>query len=222
MMEGVDLIIYINLNTRTDRREEMEREFRRLEIPDDKILRWEAIRMAKHGALGCTLSHIAVMEYIMTLPDTVQTIMVLEDDFDFAENIDTVKNSLKRFLEYPRDKWDMVMLSYYVMERADYDSLVSVTLMAQRTSGYMLNRRAVPDFLANFREGSEKLANNGKNWLHAIDVYWWKVMSNRRCFYFNEPLGHQRKSYSNVTNTIVSMRSVVEIANPRIIKHHKE
>lgn len=194
--EGIDLVAYINLNIRTDRREEIEKEFERLGIPQSKILRWTATRH-KRGDLGCAASHIALLEHIATLPDTVQTILVLEDDFNFIDDASLVKTSLKRFLEYPRTTWDLALLSYDVLKRENYDDLVSLTLEACRTDGYIFHRGSLPGLLANFKEGYEKhLQKSDMRFI--IDIYWHNFMKNRRCFYFNQALGYQRKSYSNI------------------------
>lgn len=206
--EAIDLVVYINLNTRTDRRQEMEAELKRLQVPPEKILRWEATRLPKNGALGCTMSHIAVLEYIQTLPDTIRNILVLEDDFNFADDAELVKKSLNEFLSYPRDSWDLALLSYAVISRDNHNDLVSIALVSSRTSGYLINRSSVPKVLSNFKEGRDLLIKHKKE-SYNIDRYWWRVMKDRKTFYFNEALGHQRESYSNITSMIEKRESVV-------------
>lgn len=206
--EAIDLVVYINLNTRTDRRQEMEAELARLQVPSEKTLRWEATRMPKNGALGCTSSHIGVLEHVQTLPPTVQNILVLEDDFNFAEDAELVKRSLNEFLSYPRDSWDLALLSYAIISRDNYNDLVSIALVSSRTSGYLINRNSVAKVLANFKEGRDLLIKHKKE-SYNIDRYWWRVMKDRKTFYFNKALGYQRESYSNITSLIEKRESVV-------------
>lgn len=208
--EAVDLVVYINLNIRTDRRQEIEREFLRLDIPPHKILRWPAIRNQKNPALGCTLSHISVLEHIISLPTNIENILILEDDFNFVDNEKLVFDSLGAFLSYSRDLWDMVLLSYVVREREDYNELVSLSLRANLASGYLINRSSVPKFLYNFREGCERFMVTGDQYQDTLDSYWCSIMRERKCFYFNRPLGYQRKSYSNICNEVCERQSFVE------------
>lgn len=209
--EGIDLVVYINLNKRRDRRAEIEREFARLEIPESKILRWPAVAMPKNPAMGCTLSHIAVMEHISTLSDSVQTVLVLEDDFNFEDDTAMVKESLGKMLQYPRHIWDVVLLSYLVRKREDFDDLISLTFFSDLASGYLINRRALPEILANFKEGCEKMEKTGRVEPYTLDLYWWRLMKNRRFFYFNRSLGYQRDSYSNIIAAPVGRRSGVSL-----------
>jgi glycosyl transferase family 25 len=193
-----DITIYINLDKRTDRRAEIEAEFNRVKFPASRTMRWPAVlREGKGptgGSLGCTLSHIGVLQYVMTLPEDVKTILVLEDDFNFAE---AAQEALEKFLRYPRSGWDICLLSYHVIEHEKYDELVSISLRSHGTAGYLINREAVPALLKIFEESRDGILQTGGEQF-VIDVYWHNFMKNRRCFYFNKPLGYQRKSYSDI------------------------
>ena len=105
MLEHIDKIIYINLDSREDRKHEILEEFKRLQIPEDKIIRFTAIRHETEGAIGCSQSHIAVLK--MAIENNWKNYMVLEDDFNFiyideqplnekqfAQNIITLHKSL--------------------------------------------------------------------------------------------------------------------------------
>jgi glycosyl transferase family 25 len=206
----IDLVIYINLDNRTDRRMEVEQEFQRAQVPQERILRWPATRLSKNPALGCTLSHIAVLEHILTLPPEVKNILILEDDFNFVDDINLVHSSLNQFLQYPRDTWELILLCYTVLEKEPYNDLVSLSLFSQGTAGYLLNRDSAARLLENFKEGRDKLAETNKGPQYAVDMYWWKFMSNRKTFFFNQPLGFQRESYSNILGVVRTVPSLME------------
>ena len=53
-MENIDKIIYINLDRRKDRRQEIEQEFIRMNIPEEKVLRFSAINNTYSMGSGCT------------------------------------------------------------------------------------------------------------------------------------------------------------------------
>lgn len=215
----IDLVVYINLNIRTDRRQEMEAELQRLGVPPEKILRWEATRNVKKPALGCATSHAGIVEYISTLPESIRTILVLEDDFNFAHDAKLVKSSLREFLTYPRDQWDMALLSYVILKREDYNGLVSRALASYLASGYLINRASLPKILVIFREARDEMTRTGKG-LYAIDAHWWHIMKDRKTFYFNTSLGYQRRSYSNLGHEIVSRPSGVENWSDARLKPH--
>ncbi len=208
--ENIDLIIYINLDVRRDRRAEIEKQFERVGVPVDKILRWPATRFQKDPRAGCSRSHIAVLEHIATLPENVQTVLVLEDDFNFIDDADLVKESLRKFLTYPRDIWDICLLSYAV--RRGYittiDDLISITKKSFRTDAYLVNRKNMGGLLANFKEGEKLLSETGKE-MYAIDLYWHAFQAKGRCLYFNKALGYQRNSYSNITCSVVERDSKI-------------
>ncbi len=209
--ERIDLVVYINLDVRRDRREEIEKQFKRVGVPEDKILRWPATRFQKDPRVGCSRSHTAVLEYIATLPESVQTILILEDDFNFIDDADLVRESLTKFLTYPRDIWDVCMLSYCVERRwrEDYNDLVSITKMSHRADGYLLNRSSLPALLDNFKQGEKLLSETGKQ-QYALDRHWHILQANRRFFYFNKFLGYQRMSYSNLDCKIVERLSKIK------------
>ncbi len=79
-LNGISKIVYINLDHRTDRNMEMLEQFEKLKIPKDKILRFSAIKH-DNGSIGCTQSHIAVLE--MAIREKWENVLILEDDFNF-------------------------------------------------------------------------------------------------------------------------------------------
>ena len=64
-MEHIDVIFYINLEDRLDRKEHFLNEIRRLCLDEEKVIRIDAVK-EKNGALGCTKSHIKTLELFMS------------------------------------------------------------------------------------------------------------------------------------------------------------
>lgn len=206
-LEGIDLVLFINLDKRTDRRAETESEIRRLGIPESKIVRSSAIQTDR-GIVGCGISHVNALNSINSLPDNIQTVMILEDDFSFIEDIDLVRRSLQKFLSYPRESWDIALLSYWITQHEDYDDLMSISLYAHGTAGYLVNRQGLQRFLTVMQEGVDGMLRTGEE-QYVIDIYWNRFMKSRRCFYFNTALGYQRESYSDVRNAVGTFKSRV-------------
>lgn len=82
-MENIDKIIYINLDSRTDRKKEIENEFTRLHIPEHKVLRLSAIAHSYPPA-GCSLSHASILHYAHQ--QNLKNVLILEDDFNFIDD----------------------------------------------------------------------------------------------------------------------------------------
>ena len=80
-MEKVDQIYYINLEHRTDRKEHIENEIKKIDPNLKKTTRIEAIKH-KQGGIGCGMSHIKVLED--AIEKNYHNIIVLEDDFKFT------------------------------------------------------------------------------------------------------------------------------------------
>ena len=73
----VDKIVYINLAQRKDRDQHIRAQLKQVGIPDNKIVRFDAIKHDR-GQIGCTLSHIAVLK--MAIREGWSNMLVLEDD----------------------------------------------------------------------------------------------------------------------------------------------
>ena len=75
MFEDIEKVVYINLDERTDRRAEIERQ---LSIfPSEKIVRFPAIKHL-NGAIGASMSHIAVVE--LAIQNDWNNVLIVEDD----------------------------------------------------------------------------------------------------------------------------------------------
>ena len=100
----VDHVVYINLDHRTDRRAEIEAELAPYFAPE-KVTRFSAVKR-DNGALGCTASHIAVLE--MAKANEWKNVLVVEDDAMWRpEHFEEAYGNLERLSE----TYDVIMLS---------------------------------------------------------------------------------------------------------------
>jgi glycosyl transferase family 25 len=206
--EDIHRVIYINLDKRIDRRAEITAEFKRIGIPEEKIIRCPAIYQSRgKGALGCSQSHVKALKIIDTLPEEIQNILIFEDDFDFVPDAEFVNSSLHQLFERPKEIWDIVLLSFSIKKRQDYDDLLSISLVSCLASGYLINRRVLPKLLKNFEESVKGLQETGREEFY-LDAHWNVLMTEGRCFYFNKTLGQQRRSYSDIAYEVLSRPSV--------------
>ena len=86
-----DAICCINLDSRADRWESVQKEFCRIWILE-KVMRFSAIETPENGHIGCILSHRAIIEYAKSM--WWKNVMVFEDDVQFLRQIDTIQDFL--------------------------------------------------------------------------------------------------------------------------------
>ena len=200
----IDKIVYINLDKRTDRKQEILAEFTRMQIPEEKIIRFSAIEN-KEGAIGCTLSHIDVIR--MAKENNWSNILVLEDDFNFINDTKFIDYIFKLFFNLYKDDWDVLCLSrgFYQNFSETNNKFFSKVNDVSTTSGYMVNNHFYDKLLANFIEGCNKLKEQPKNHpLYCIDRYWTNLLKDSRWYIFTPSIGYQRTGYSSIGNIVVN------------------
>jgi glycosyl transferase family 25 len=101
MFDAIEHVVYINLDERVDRKTQIQRELLAV-FPSSKVTRFSAIK-AIHGGVGCSMSHIAVLE--MAKQEGWSNVMIVEDDFMWTqreEGAPILEKLLKRKSWSPR------------------------------------------------------------------------------------------------------------------------
>ena len=207
-MDKIEKIVYINLERRKDRREEIEREFRRMEIPQEKLVRFEAIPHS-HGLTGCGQSHRRVLE--IAKEEGWKNVLILEDDFDFVVSKEEWEESLHYFFHKMENRpWDVLMISYNIGNHGNYvipfeeDTKIGKIGYAQTASGYLVNQHYYDTLIQNLNEGNPLLELTKYHWIYANDVYWKKLQERDNWFYFIKRIGIQRESFSDNSGVITN------------------
>ena len=203
-MEFIDTIYFINLKRRTDRLEQIISELNKMNIPNEKVLRIEAVD-EKVGILGCAKSHIMTIEHFISTGK--KRCMILEDDFEFTESKEKVNEILTAIFTCGRDI-DCLMIAGISNAVAPLTEGCFATKIyyASTTSGYIITKEYAPCLLHNLKEGAEKQ----EKWIHAfgkpenilnLDMYWVFEQINNNYFMSVPKLGRQRDSPSDITST---------------------
>ncbi len=217
-MDQIGAIVYINLYFRTDRKKELEAEFDRLSIDRSKIHRVPGV-VDENSATGCHMAHIDALRFSSTLDPDIEYILFLEDDFSFIEDVQFVHSSLEKLFQQDKNSWDVAFLAYNVKKRTDYSGdqdLLSIALSSSNAAAYLVKRSYIRSIIQNLEEGLDKYRDTGEHWKYVNDVYWDELKKDKKWVYFNSPLGHQRKSWSDngggVHNHLSkSVRSIVSV-----------
>lgn len=199
-IDMIDRILYINLDHRKDRYNEIEKQFINANIPKSKVSRISAI-YNKRGGIGCTASHIKCLKYAIS--NNLSNVLILEDDFNFIEDVDIINESINKILEFDND-WDVIFFSGNVYNSLQFNDTFSKAINVQCASGYLVNARYYLKLLNNFEESYKLFSINDTPHLYALDIYWKILQPIDKWYIFNKKLGYQRESYSDIEKMIVN------------------
>ena len=195
MLENV---YYINLESRTDRKELVEKELNTLGW---KYQRFNAIKM-KNGRIGCSMSHLKLLQ--MAKEQNLDYIVIVEDDIEFKKP-DKYNKMLKKFLSnYDKsdksDIFDVLLLAGNlrnpVLKVNDYTLKV---FKSWTTTGYIVKNHYFDTLINNIKEGIHYLLKNPDlHHLYAIDAYWMRLQEKDNWYILYPRTITQRPMYSDI------------------------
>jgi len=205
-------ILYINLDSRTDRREHMER------LLDGYNYERVPAVYDEHGYIGCAKSHIKCMEIVAERG--YDRCIILEDDFVFIG--DNNFNSIK----IPDFDFDILLICNHIKKYKIIDKDFNRVEWATWTSGYMVNKTIVEDLRYNLIEGIEGLTECYKNKgelyniktvgrknktvrtlnkdirKYYLDWYWNQLFDKYMAVGLNNTIASQLNDYSDIQNRV--------------------
>lgn len=199
-MDKIDVLYYINLDYRVDRKLEFLDWIEDSGFPEEKVNRIQATALPGRGHVGAYLSHIKTLQAFIDSPHN--TCMVFEDDYQPLK-IDTFWSDVGRLFECGKD-FDIVMCSYNELksELSDIPFLHKVNY-SFTASGFIITKKFAP-VLKEFWENGVKLLLQEEEMTKAqcekykLDVYWMELMPVSKWYTFYPRLGIQRPSFSDL------------------------
>jgi glycosyl transferase family 25 len=197
MSENIEKIFYINLNKRTDRREQIETELQQYNLYD-KAERFPAIHTPDQGILGCTMSHLAVFK--LAKEREYEHVLILEDDFYFIIDSQEFENTLSEFFN-AKIPYNVCMISYHIQrsEPTEYHFIKKV-IEAQTASGYIIHKSFYDTLINLYEDAVPKLRDTNHHWLYANDQVWKQIQPNSLWYALETRCGKQRDGYSDNSN----------------------
>jgi hypothetical protein len=201
-INSFDNYFYINLVHRTDRKKQITDEFQRMKIPEDKIIRVDAVRNKYNGHIGCCKSHIKTINLAKKM--NLNNAVIFEDDFVFTLSKDEVDKKINHFFKtYPN--YDIVQLTTVFKKLEDIDdNHVKKVKNATTSSAYIINKKFFNKLLDDLIISKVKMENemiefNNKNGVlkkkhqtkFALDQHWGKLQKNSDWYIFDPYLGKQ-------------------------------
>lgn len=214
-------VYYINMDSRTDRRERFEKMAKEFNIP---AIRVSALTATDEEAtplyighndpfrkfkMGCTMSHQLVVR--MAKESNLKNCLIFEDDCvlldSYKEKIQLCANELQNI------EWD---LFYLGGEPNNYCKVISDNLAKIENGGvYTTHAYAI-----NYTFYDKMLDVSLKN-VETIDILYVNYNeNNRRCILSRELLAIQDKSYSNLWDTVTnSTQFMIDGWNKYVLKN---
>jgi glycosyl transferase family 25 len=188
MFEFIEKVVYINLDHRTDRREQVESELKKY-FPSEKIIRFSAILDTSHGGIGCSKSHIDVLN--MAITNNWKNYLVVEDD-SIWNKFDIGYPILQRLVQNP---FDVILLGTV---RAHYDPNTLKLFSGQSGTAYIVSQPYYQTLLENLNESLQGFLHTGDYPTYALDQYWKRIQPLHNWFCVIPSLIIQREGYSDI------------------------
>jgi len=213
MNEIFDKIFIINLNSRTDRWNDIKNEMKSLNITNYE--RFSAIKpnfnfipiewynkfksphrnLEKYiiSAIGCKKSHYDIIK--LSKNRAYKRILILEDDCQFIGNINILINNIDKL-----KNWDMLYLSgNHRLPLINYDENIKKVSCTLTTHSYALHEKAFDSILNNMLESGLEIDN----------YYITFIQSQHNSFCLSPGITTQRESYSDVLNRNTNYQNVI-------------
>lgn len=196
-------IFYINLEGRKDRKIHVESELNKMGWK--KYTRFDAIK-AKSGRVGCSLSHLKILQ---TAKDkNLPYVVILEDDIKFT-NPELFKKQLQFFFDKQID-FDVYLLAGNLrgkLQQID-ESILKVS-KSFTTTGYIVKRHYYDVMIKNISQGITYLLKNPNNGYFAIDTHLMKIQETGNWYISHPRTVTQKPDYSDIEDRNVNYNNVM-------------
>ena len=205
--------IYINLDSRTDRRMLFENQIEQLHTryPGDfafyPVSRFSAIRH-EHGAIGCSKSHLECLRIAKN--NDWDHVLIFEDDA-YLIHPEILVHQVNSFLSRFRDEWDLALFSGnnfppFKIEGSDCFRVAN----CQVATCYLVCSRYYDALIRNFEEGLEQLETKPENKPEfACDMYWKQLQRIDRWYLITPICVIQRAGYSDIEKQNVNYEKMM-------------
>lgn len=183
---------YINLARREDRNLHA---IKQLSYVDFDYERFEAIH-SSNGRLGCSLSHLAVLE--LAKKNALSEVIICEDDIYFKDPT-LFKKQLMCFLK-SQENWDVLLLGGNLVKPFSIVSPYAVKVShCQTTTGYIVKSHYYDTLIRNIREGIKNLMQfPEEHFYYAIDKYWIHLQKKDDWYLIYPQIVSQISGYSDI------------------------
>jgi GR25 family glycosyltransferase involved in LPS biosynthesis len=217
-LSDIKYCLYINLESRKDRKEHIEGELKSIGIQG---VRFNAIKL-QNGRIGCSMSHLKCLQ--IAKKNNWPYVMICEDDLLFLDKEKAV-NHMNAFFKLPsseNDNCNIVLLAgNNVPPYKKIDDTCIRVSHCQTTTGYIVKNAYYDTLIENIKTGIEKLMKNPTNaFSYAIDKYWIQLQK-RDVWYLLAPIiAVQREDYSDIEQRTTNYEHIMkDLDKPHLVRN---
>ena len=190
--KNIPQIVFINLDKRTDRREQIEKELTEYELPFE---RFNAIHN-RFGIVGCTQSHLEVLKLAKTRG--YKSVLILEDDFTFLVSRKEFEDEMEKICNSGID-YDVCMLAYNLFDSVEIPEyfFLRKVLNAQTASAYIVKEHYYDVLIQLYEHNIPLLKSTAEHWNYANDQCWKVLQKKDNWIYTTLRIGKQRDGFSD-------------------------
>jgi GR25 family glycosyltransferase involved in LPS biosynthesis len=217
-ISDIKYCLYINLESRKDRREHIEQELKSIGIHG---LRFNAVKL-QNGRIGCSMSHLKCLQ--IAKKNNWPYVMICEDDLLFLDKEKAVKhmNDFFKLHSGDNDIWNVMLIAgNNVPPYKKIDNTCIRVSHCQTTTGYIVKNTYYDTLIDNIKTGIEKLMKNPTNaFSYAIDKYWIQLQK-RDVWYLLAPIiAVQREDYSDIEQRTTNYEYIMkDLDKPHLVRN---
>jgi hypothetical protein len=206
--------LFINLETRKDREMEVINEFKKLDIPIERM----NATVLKNKRVACSMSHLKCLQTAKN--NNWDHVLIVEDDIQFLEPELFIHN-LNQFLS-SNIKWDVLLFAgNNVPPYTKYEDFCVKVTRCQTTTGYLVLNHYYDILINNIKQGINLLIQSPNSHLfYAIDKYWQSLQAFDNWFLITPLTVIQREGFSDIENKKTNYSSLLlDLDKSHLFKH---
>jgi len=193
-------VMYINLERRTDRKENVIKELHKIGI--DHPICFKAVEL-ENGAVGCSISHLKCIE--IAKKNNYDYVFICEDDIEFTDP-NLFLNQLEIFINSDIN-WDVILVAGNNMLPYTPVNDVCIKVMnCQTTTGYIVKNNYYDKLIQNFKSGIQNLLRQPTNNEFKIDKYWFRLQREDKWYLIIPLTVVQKEDYSDIEKKITNFK----------------
>ena len=217
-ISDIKYCLYINLESRKDRKEHIEQELQSIGIHG---IRFNAVKL-ENGRIGCSMSHLKCLQ--IAKKNNWPYVMICEDDLLFLDK-EVAKKQMNHFLGLHSDPKDicnvMLLAGNNVPPYKAIDNTCIRVSHCQTTTGYIVKNAYYDTLIENIKTGIEKLMKNPTNaFSYAIDKYWIQLQKKDIWYLLAPIIAVQREDYSDIEQRKTNYEYIMkDLDKPHLVRN---
>lgn len=201
----IDCLYYINLDSRTDRREHIEKNVLPIfEKHVKDIKRFPAFDHTNYSTVaqrlaGCGFSHVGVWKE--SISKNFDKVLILEDDFEFIVDSKTVDEIFELLNRIVFELCNLAYVTTAPIYKTNIEHIYKCNAI-QTASCYVADPKFLAKMVPTLEQAANNLMKNQDEHNNANDIIWQKFQNNPK-WYLTKRLGKQLVGHSNIQNHYV-------------------